>query len=334
MKLITFLDQDTKPCFGFLAQEEIYSFQSLEQKLGIETPRLISLVYYLENIEEGLAQARLIHDSLMNMPESDRQALKANTAVLLPVLKRPAALLDFGVSPRHLLNSGRTLINHEFSWPLSQLIGLLASRLIKKSTAGTLHYYKGNHNEISGNGDVIPWPAFTSYLDVEPELAFVTGNNQVGKPVIAGYLIFNDLSARDVQFPEMKALGPTRSKDFTLSNGLGPTLVTPDEIENVLNLSVSVDIGGRMHWKGSTAEYSVRPEDIMLSLENVFALRPGTVIGMGTIPDCCGLDNDLWLRPGDKIYIEFEKIGKLEQTIGIPGKFELSRWGYRSDLDQ
>lgn len=333
MKLTTFLDRDQKACFGFLFQGMIYGFQALGHTLGIHTPRLANLEYYLENVADGWSQARNIYDLLMKMSESDRHALKTDGAMLLPVLSRPAALLDFGVSPRHLINSGRTLIRHEFPWPLSRLIGLFVPRLIKRSTTGTLHYYKGNHNEISGNGDVILWPIYTSYLDVEPELAFVTGNNQAGKAVIAGFLIFNDLSARDIQFPEMKALGPTRSKDFTLSNGLGPILVTPDEIEDALNLSVSVDIGGRMHWKGTTAEYTAKPEDIMLSLENVFALLPGTVIGMGTIPDCCGLDNDQWLRPGEKICIEFEKIGKLEQTISIPERLEPSRWGRRIDIN-
>jgi 2-keto-4-pentenoate hydratase/2-oxohepta-3-ene-1,7-dioic acid hydratase in catechol pathway len=59
-----------------------------------------------------------------------------------------------------------------------------------------LSYYKCNMNSIVGDGETIPWPLYTSRLDIEPELAVVYGNAQ--QPV-AGYCIFNDVSARDVQ---------------------------------------------------------------------------------------------------------------------------------------
>ena len=94
-------------------------------------------------------------------------------------------------------------------------------------------YYKCNHNAVIGDNDTIHWPAYSSYLDIEPELAIVTGNEVMP---IAGYTIFNDSSARDVQFWEMVGTGPARSKDFGHSKGLGPFIVTPDEIGDPLAL--------------------------------------------------------------------------------------------------
>ncbi len=191
-------------------------------------------------------------------------------------------------------------------------------------------YYKGNHLEIIGHGDEVGWPAYTSYLDIEPELAFVTGNHA---QKIAGYLIFNDASARDVQFPEMTGLGPSRSKDFERGNGLGPFIVTPDEVPDPLSLDVTVDISGRMTWKGHTSQYTVTPEKVVDFLETVYPVKPGMVIGMGTVPGCAGLDTDQWIVPGDSIDITFTGLGTLNQKIPsqLP-KLQPSSWGIRKDL--
>jgi len=132
-----------------------------------------------------------------------------------------------------------------------------------------MFYYKGNHHAVIGDNDTISWPSYTSYLDIEPELAVVT---VTGNMPIAGYTIFNDSSARDVQFPEMIGLGPARSKDFDRSKGLGPFLVTPDEIEDPLGLDVKVTIGRRYEWRGSTKEYSATPEKMLDYLKTILRL--------------------------------------------------------------
>ncbi len=332
MKLATFLDSSEKTHFGMIIGNSLYSFYELQMILDIETRQLESVDTYLENVVEGISQVKDICHLLSNRGDfSSMSAGQVEEMKLMPVISRPAALIDFGLSPRHLINSGRTLIKHEFKWPFTKIIEFIVFRQFNKMTKD-FPYYKGNHNEISGQHDIVPWPPYTSYLDIEPELAFVIGSDNDGKPVIAGYCILNDISARDVQFPEMKSIGPGRCKDFTASNGLSAFLVTPDEIKDILNLWVTVNIGDRLHWTGSTAEYMALPSDIIEYLGEVFALRPGTVIGMGTIPGCCCLDNDLWLRPGERITIEFESLGRFEQIIGVPKNLEPSRWITRQDL--
>lgn len=259
--------------------------------------------------------------------------------MFLPAVPKPSALLDFALSPRHLRNSARTMIKHEKKWPVSSILKWVIERNYQKNKdRPEFKFYKGNHNTIIGDMDQPVWPRFCSYLDVEPELAIVTGPADLGasseelEQAIAGYVIFNDFSARDVQWPEMVGLsGPTRSKDLEKGNALGPFLVTPDEVPNPLNLNVQVNIGNRMQWNGSTSEYTARPLEVLEFLSSFRSLPVGMVIGMGTIPDCCGLDRDEWLLPGDLVKITFERLGTLRQVIpSDPGPLEPSRWAVRN----
>src|SRR5699024_8670360 len=92
-------------------------------------------------------------------------------------------------------------------------------------------YYKGNPFAVIGPDSVVPVPADSDMCDYELEYAVVIG--KAGRDLspeqalehVAGYVIFNDVSVRDVQFREMSVgLGPAKSKDFDGSNVLGPTL--------------------------------------------------------------------------------------------------------------
>jgi hypothetical protein len=289
---------------------------------------------YLEDLPSSEDAAR----ELLKYGEANISSLNAGEKIplekvrILPPIASPQALIDFGLTPRHLGNSAATLIKHEFGTIVGSIISPFIKKRMRASTTGKMLYYKCNHNAVIGDNDTIHWPAYSSYLDIEPELAIITGNE--ARP-IAGYTIFNDSSARDVQLWEMIGTGPARSKDFGHSKGLGPFIVTPDEIGDPLALNVKVKIGERFEWKGSTSEYSARPEKALEYLKTIFTPLPGTVIGLGTIPDCTGLDNDLWIKPGEKIEITFDKLGTLRQnTPENPGKIEPSRWRNREELSK
>jgi len=259
---------------------------------------------------------------------SETEKLRFDEVKFLPPVPAPAALIDFALSPRHLENSLKTLLRYEYPWWSRWLIERTVRNGMKKRTrAGTLPYYKGNHQSLIGDGEETSWPSYTCYLDIEPELAFVTGTPDAP---IAGFTILNDWSARDVQWPEIVGLGLTRSKDFDRGNGLGPFLVTPEEIQNPRALKVSVRIGDRAVWEGNTSGYSHSPEEALQYLRSIFNPAPGTVIGMGTIAGCCGLDRDEWIKPGDRIEITLEGLGTLHQLV--PQKaldFGLSPWRRR-----
>ena len=339
MKLVTYRkNSDCTVHFGFILENKVFSFKELKGKLSLPAQGLDDIYSYVTDIDAHHGNARTFQEKIAG---TDNHAALPHSSLddiqILPPIPEPAALLDFGLSPRHLINSGRTLMKHELPWPLSSIVSRIVARSLAKPDLSALKYYKGNHNEISGPGDTVHWPVYTSYLDVEPELAFITGLRKINDtmmPVVAGYCILNDVSARDVQFPEMIGLGLTRSKDFYRSNGLGPFLVTPDELEDPLDLNVSVTIGDRFTWHGTTAEYAAPPAAILDYLKDIFAVMPGTVIGMGTIPGCCGLDNDLWLCPGDAIDISFDVLGTLSQKIPDTAPSNTSRWRKRKELEQ
>jgi len=331
MKLLNFQSvPGGAPKFGVVIKGYAVSFATLQLKSGQTSAELSDVYSYLENLPSSEDTAR----ELMKYAEayissfSDSEKTPLEEAKILAPLATPRALIDFGLTPRHLGNSAATMVKHEFG-VFGSLIAPIVKKRLSAAAGGKMLYYKCNHNAIIGDNDTIHWPAFSSYLDIEPELAIITGNSS--RP-IAGYTIFNDSSARDVQFWEMIGTGPARSKDFGHSKGLGPFIVTPDETGDPLALNVKVKIGERFDWKGSTAEYSARPEKALEYLMTVFTPLPGTVVGMGTIPGCTGLDNDLWINPGEKIEITFDKLGILRQkTPEKVDNLEPSRWGNRKE---
>ncbi len=330
MKLVRFLEQgQTEAAFGFLEAGRVHAFAGLFSGNNRKQRELLaSSEAYLSALPASYEAALTMREKAVNGKGEPVGKVK-----LLAPLREPVALLDFGLTPRHLINSARTMLRHEFGGFIGGILSSFVSWKISKNAGkADLAYYKGNHQVISGPFDDIVWPLYTSYLDIEPELAFVTGT---GDQPLAGYCIFNDISARDVQFPEMIGSGPSRSKDFSASNSIGPCLLTPDELPDPLGLNVKAEIGDRLVWKGSTSEYSCGPADVLDFLSGVFTPSPGTIIGMGTIPGCTGMDNDQWLLPGETVRIGFDTLGELKQKVLPPaGKLLPSRWKRRPELDK
>jgi 2-keto-4-pentenoate hydratase/2-oxohepta-3-ene-1,7-dioic acid hydratase in catechol pathway len=194
-----------------------------------------------------------------------------------------------------------------------------------------LSYYKSNMNSIVGDGETIPWPPYTSRLDIEPELAVVYGNP---KQPVAGFCIFNDVSARDVQAPEFIG-GFCLTKDMDKGNQLGPFLVTPDEVGDPYDLEVVVRVNGEARFRGSTSEIDHKAEEVFAWLGMIASIKPGSVMGFGTIPDCTGLDHDDFIDPGANIEISIEQLGTLRCRFAEPrGRLLPSRWPLRPALQR
>jgi len=181
--------------------------------------------------------------------------------------------------------------------------------------------YKGNCDTIIGPGETILWPAFTDLLDYELEYGIFIGKEGKNIPrgkaeeYIAGYTIFNDISARDIQLTEMLAfgLGPVKGKDSC--SVMGPCLVTPDEIDPK-NMRMTARINGEV-WSdnNSGTSYWTWPQIIeFASMEE--ALYPGDFLGSGTVEGGCGLELNRWIQPGDVIELEAEGIGILRNQVG------------------
>lgn len=323
MKLATIKDSHTNDSvFGIIKNKQFYSLFDIVKSTAESIP-FTDINSYLQNASSNY---RFVKDLLAKhdlQNGKDMENLK-----FLPALQNPSSIIDFALTPQHLANSARTFVKHEYSFPMSMIANMAMKKKIKKmQKSRSLAYYVGNNNAISGPEDFLHWPEYTSYLDIEPELAIVTGDSE--NP-IAGYIIFNDISARDIQVPELSELSLTRSKHFAKSNGFGPFFVPAGEIANPLSLEVSVKINNRFHWKGNTHAYSISPQEVIAYLQSISDLNPGSVIGLGTIPFCCGLDNNKWIEPGDVISITFDQLGTLTQYV--PESVEIlepSRWGER-----
>ena len=335
MKLVTFHTKTSqKPLFGIVINEKfVVSFAAIMKKKGAFVDSLQSMDSYLKHLPASYSASKELMQYAVGNPHqfNENEIFPIAAVKLLPPVPNPAALIDFGLTPRHLRNAGVNLMQREYKGSeREELKRKISEKFQGDSNKVTFSYYKCNHNALIGDGATIHWPSYSSYLDIEPELAFVTGKGNC----IAGYVIFNDSTARDVQWPDFQALtGPTRCKDFDYSKGIGPFLVTPDEIDDPLSLDVDVRIGERLHWKGSTSEYSVQPAKVMEKVLKVFTPLPGTIIGMGTIPDCCAIETEQWLLPSDRIQITFDKLGTLTQLVPDHVKItESSRWEKRSDF--
>jgi 2-keto-4-pentenoate hydratase/2-oxohepta-3-ene-1,7-dioic acid hydratase in catechol pathway len=340
MKLIRFTAPDSpNPLFGVLIEDQAVPFSVLQGKAGQSAPLLADSRSYLANLpgSEWAAKEMLAWGELHLAELSAGERFPLDFVHLLEPVE-VAALFDFGLTPRHLKNSAATIMKYEEDNPqTAPLLKAFAKAIIgpkAKLPAGQpepLSYYKGNMNTVVGDGETVPWPRYTSRLDIEPELAVVYGNQN--QPV-AGFCIFNDISARDVQAPEFIG-GFCLTKDMAKGNQLGPCLVTPDEVGDPYQLKVTVLVDGRVRYQGSTSEISHKAEEVFAWLESIAPLKPGSVMGFGTIPDCTGLDHDDFIDPGAEIQITFERLGTLRCRFAEPtGKLLPSRWPVREPLEK
>lgn len=179
-------------------------------------------------------------------------------------------------------------------------------------------FYFSNPASIHGPGQAVRRPAATEMLDFELEIAAVVGADDA----IAGFMLFNDWSARDVQRREMAVgLGPAKGKDFAIT--VGPWLVTPDELpyrDGRLELEAAVSVNGVEVSRTSAAEQHWSWPQIVAHAARDTHLRAGELIGSGTLNRGCLLElgplhGERWLEPGDTVVIEADGLGRLETPI-------------------
>ena len=195
-------------------------------------------------------------------------------------------------------------------------------------------FYFTNPNAVFGHEDVIPYPPYTQAMDYELEIAAVIGKGGINiKPEDAhthvfGYTIFNDWSARDVQRKEMiVGLGPAKGKDFASS--FGPVIVTHETLADkatdrpgVYDLEMTAMINGEEFSRGNFKDIHWSFGEIIARASDSVMLYPGDVIGSGTVGTGCLLEltkfQGPWLKHGDVVELEIERIGILRNTVGPP----------------
>ena len=161
-------------------------------------------------------------------------------------------------------------------------------------------FYKTSPSTIIGHNAEVPWPGYTNYMDYELELGIVVGREArnltppQAEEVIFGFTLFNDFSARDVIVTEMPiGLGPTKSKDF--ASGIGPWITTIDELGGIENFKISelkaiARVNGEVWTVGDTRDMIWSPAELLAYISQCDNLRPGDVIGSGTVGNGCTLE--------------------------------------------
>ncbi|MBS0562302.1 MAG: fumarylacetoacetate hydrolase family protein [Proteobacteria bacterium] len=183
-------------------------------------------------------------------------------------------------------------------------------------------YYKGNRFSVIGTETDVRWPRYAEMLDYELEFGVVIGKR--GADIsradawshIYGYMIFNDVSARDAQMREMPAgLGPAKGKDFDTGNVLGPWLVTADEIGRPDNLTMVARINNEEWSRGNSGTMHHDFGAIIAHISASETLHPGEFIGSGTVGGGCGLELGRFLKPDDVMELEVSGLGVLRNRI-------------------
>ncbi len=172
-------------------------------------------------------------------------------------------------------------------------------------------FYFSNPAAMFGPEDEIPYPQGTAELDYELEVAAIVGSDGA----IGGFTVMNDWSARDLQRAELRVgLGPARGTDFATS--LGPVVVTPDEFDGSGGEMVA-RVNGEERSRGDLADLFHSWSRIVEQAAWNTVLRPGDVIGSGTVGGGCILEHadGRWLQPGDVVELEVAGIGVLRNTI-------------------
>lgn len=181
-----------------------------------------------------------------------------------------------------------------------------------------------NVDAIIGPDEAIVYPEhLTEELDYELELALVLKRS--GKhfdaaraaDFIGGYVVFNDITARDIQRTEMKSGVFSFCKGIDTFCPLGPHIVTADEIPQPNNLSMQLRVNGQTRQQSHSSKMSVTVQEIVAHYSPM-GYSAGDVLSTGTVSGVAAFSDDpksLYLKPGDVVECEIEKIGVLRNPV-------------------
>lgn len=162
-------------------------------------------------------------------------------------------------------------------------------------------------------------PGVTEKLDYEAELGFVIGKKSKyltkdnARQAIFGYLVVNDVSARDWQFHTPTF---TMGKSFDTHGPIGPWIVTADEVADPENLELRCYVNGEVRQSNNTSQMLHKIDDQLIYLSTAFTLEPGDIIATGTPEGVgVGMEPQVFLQPGDVVKCEIQGIGSIENKV-------------------
>jgi len=176
-------------------------------------------------------------------------------------------------------------------------------------------------SSVVASGAKVAVPHFTRELDYEIEIGIIIGRRAFRVPVdegmnyVAGYTIFNDLSARDIQSREHSNKVVMLGKSFDGSCPFGPHLVTPDELSDPHRLAMTLRVNDEVRQDNSTAGMHYKTAELVSWWSNT-TLEPGDIITSGSPPGvAAGMPVPKWLQPGDRVDATVAELGTLTTHI-------------------
>jgi 2-keto-4-pentenoate hydratase/2-oxohepta-3-ene-1,7-dioic acid hydratase in catechol pathway len=315
---------------------KVVRLQAAQQLLrGQPDPRLASMITFLEGGVEAREAAQGAFDfALTRQPEG--VMLDRGSVELLSPVPRPESIRDFMSFEQHSINCLRRLSMPRWRGVLDEWMEdalgrkiTLAYRMNRAWYERPL-YYKGNRRNVVGDGAAVAIPSFTEKLDWELEWGIFLCqkgrdiSKEKARKYIGGNTIFNDFSPRDIQAKEMAGrLGPAKGKDFDSGNAIGSVLVTPEEIPDPYNLAMHARINSEEVSYGHTSGMRWSFEEMIAYVSRSETLYPGEFFGSGTgtVPEsgknrrCCGLEMGRYLKAGDRVELEVDRVGTLTNFV-------------------
>jgi acylpyruvate hydrolase len=244
-------------------------------------------------------------------PGGSPLAWKRDRLRLLPAVPRPGKILHTSVN----FSSHKTEVASKFK-----------SEEWKAQNWGAFHYkhptgFLQAPSATVGTDTAVVIPRFTEQLDYEIEIATIIGkraknvDQEHALDYVAGFCVFNDISARDIQAREHANKVILLGKSFDTSCPLGPWLTTRDEVPDPEHLQMQLRLNGELRQNANTSEmiYGIRE---LVAWWSQITLEPGDVITSGSPSGViAGRDDAVWLKPGDRIEATIERLGTLVSMI-------------------
>jgi 2-keto-4-pentenoate hydratase/2-oxohepta-3-ene-1,7-dioic acid hydratase in catechol pathway len=174
-------------------------------------------------------------------------------------------------------------------------------------------------NALVPSGARVTLPHTSEKVDYEAEVAFVVAGycrnvaEDEALGYVAGYMLFNDLSARDLQFATPQWMP---GKVFDGSAPCGPALVTPDEAGPHDAIEIALTLNGEIMQSASTADLIFSVPALLAHLSTLMTLKPGDIVSTGTPAGVGSVRQPrVWLKAGDEIVVSSPTLGRLETTI-------------------
>lgn len=273
---------------------------------------------------------------------TDGQAPRLGKLVGDQVIDLSAAMPDSGGSMRRLLQQlpqlrGTLETVDGAAYPLSQVrlaapiddpqkflaIGMNYNAHAEEAEKGGIprpksqSWFNKQVSCIAGPYDDIVIPKASDQVDYEAELGYVIGTRcrhvapEQALSVIAGYLVCNDVSARDWQF---RSPTFTLGKSFDTHGPIGPWITTSDEVADPHALELWLTLNGEERQRTLTGDMIYGIADQIAYLSTVMTLEPGDVIATGT-PANVGIATGTFMKPGDVVRVEATGLGAIENRF-------------------